>query len=377
MSHFHTKPRIALAHDWCCGYRGGEAVLDAIARVADQIGEAGPLFVMFDDGAPLAKHVDRIERRASFLTRVPGATRFRRWLLPFYPEAVAHLGGMLGRAHATRPFDLLVSTSSAAIKGLRAPPGVPHLCYCHTPARYLWSIEQEYADSWLRGLGLQLLGPGLREWDQRTAAHVTTFLANSRHTARLIDRCYAREARVVYPPVRTDFFTPDERERGPEWLVVGALEPYKRVDLAIDAANLAKHPLLIAGKGSVERELRARAGPTVRFLGRVSNEELRDRCRSAALLLFPQVEDFGIIAVEAQACGMPVVARAAGGALETVIEGKTGAFFDEPTPEAIVAATRRAWDVKSEACRANAERFGEDVFERTMRREIMGRLGLT
>jgi len=369
-----ANPRIALAHDWCCGHRGGEAVLDAIARLTGDIGEAGPLFVMFDDREPLADAVDRAERRASFLNAVPGVATLRRWLLPLYPEAVAHCGWMLCREHARRPFDLLISTSSAAIKGVKPPPGVPHLCYCHSPARYLWTLGREYAGSPLRALGLEILGPGLREWDRRTATHVTTFLANSTHTARLVERCYGREARVVYPPVRTHFFTPGQAERGPEWLLVGALEPYKRVDLAIDAANLAGHPLLIAGRGSMERELRARAGPTVRFLGRVSDEELRELYRSAALLLFPQIEDFGITAVEAQACGMPVVARWSGGAMETVIEGTTGAFFDEPRAQAVLEAIERLPLQPAQACRANAKRFGSDVFDRAMRREIEGSL---
>lgn len=373
-----NTPRFALAHDWLCGFRGGEGVLERIALVAGALGEVDCLYTMFDDGRPLAPAVDALRHEVSGLRLLPG--RARRWLLPLYPGAVGGLSRRIARRQRTRPIDLLISTSSAAIKGMRAPPGIPHLCYCHAPARYVWSVREEYsggggAGAGLRGLGLAAISPWYRAWDRRSAANVTRFLANSWHTAGEIARCFGREAAVVPPPVRTVFFTPDASvEREDFWLFVGALEPYKRADLAIASARAAGAHLKIVGAGSVARRLRRSwGGSGVEFLGRVPDEALLGLYRRARLLVFPQIEDFGIAAVEAQACGCPVVARRAGGALDTVIEGRTGSFFDAALPGAVAAAAARC-PSDTRACRENAERFGESAFDSAIRAEIAAAL---
>ncbi len=374
------NPRIALAHDWLCGYRGGEAVLERIARLAQETGHPDRLYTMFDDGRPLAPTIDSLEHEVSILRWFPA--RARRWLLPLYPTAVGSLSRALMHNHAQQPIDLLVSTSSAAIKGMRAPAGVPHLCYCHAPARYVWSIRDEYSRGTgirarLRGAGLAACSGWFRDWDRATATNVTTFLANSSHTAREIDRCFGREAAVVHPPVRTDYFTPDPAvQREDFWLFVSALEPYKRADLAIEAALHAGARITIVGSGSIADDLRREfASPGVEFLGRVSDEHLRDLYRCARLLVFPQIEDFGITAVEAQACGCPVVARRAGGALDSVIEDTTGAFFENDSAEAVADAATRCPDNPA-ACRSNAERFSEDAFDTHMRSHIRAMLSM-
>lgn len=368
--------RVALAHDWLCGYRGGEGVLERLSRLVTSEHQAAGLYVMFDDRRDLAPSVDTLTRTVSPLSRVPlGPTKLRRWLLPLYPRAVETLSVALARAHRAEPVDLVLSTSSAAIKGLRPPPGVPHLCYCHAPARYLWSQTEEYAKGGrLTAAGLKLFGNFLRSWDLATSANVTHFVANSSHIAAEIQRCYGRAARVIHPPVRTEYFTPPQpgTERMNFWLVVAAMEPYKRIELAIQAANKSQHPLWIIGDGSQRARLEAMAGETVHFLGRVSDAELRGYYRRARVLLFPQVEDFGIVAAEALACGLPVVARRAGGALDIVTDGVTGSFFDQPTPEALLEAIRRAPDSveAGAACRQSALRFSEDRFDAQMRDEI-------
>lgn len=390
------RARVALVHDWLCGYRGGEAVLDRIARLVVAEHECAGLWTMVDDGRGLTPAIDVLTKHTSVLQRVPGGARgLRRWLLPLYPRAVESLSRSMAREHARhggRPIDLVISTSSAAVKGVRAPAGVPHLCYCHSPARYVWSQREEYGGGGgtegragagtlagrLRGAGLSLFGGGFRAWDARTAANVSQFLANSTHTRDEIKRCYGRDAAVVHPPARTEFFTPDASvKREDFWLLVGALEPYKRADLAIEAAMRKGQRLVVVGSGSSRAVLEGlassgHASSDVRFEGRVSDERLRELYRSAKGLLFPQVEDFGIVAVEAQACGLPVIAQARGGALDSVIDGETGVLFKEASVDALLDAMER-FEVRRGAvdwgtrCRANAERFSEAAFDDAMR----------
>lgn len=371
--HTRQRARIALAHDWLCGMRGGEFVLDAIARLVTESHEPDALYAMFADGRAMSPAIDAWPRTISWLNGLPLASgRGRRWLLPLYPLAAAHLSRVLAAEHQRRPIDLVISTSSAAIKSLCAPRGVPHVCYCHSPARYLWSQTDEYAKtSSLVGLGLAVCGPMLRRWDARTASRVTTFVANSTHTAREIERCYGRSSIVIHPPVRTDYFTPDaSASREDFWLAVGALEPYKRFDLAIDAARRAGARLVVIGSGTMRESLIRRSGGHVEFRGRVSDERLRDAYRRARVLIFPQIEDFGIVAVEAQACGCPVVARRAGGAVEIVRDGVTGALVEEASPEAFAGAASAAGGYSAKACRANAERFSEAAFREAMQTVI-------
>jgi glycosyltransferase involved in cell wall biosynthesis len=370
-----SRPRIALAHDWLCGYRGGEAVLERIAALAAGRGEIAGLYVMFDDARPLSPTIDDLRRRglvrAAGLNRWPGAQDLRRWMLPLYPGAVEDLSRQLARESARRPIEVLISTSSAAIKGLRPPAGVPHICYCHSPARYVWSQAEQYTGRGLRGrvrsAALAAYGPRFKRWDRATAAHVSQFVANSRATAALIESAFGRESLVLHPPVRTGFFTPDDSRRREEfWLVVSALEPYKRVDIAIRAAKAAAARLVISGRGSQMQALQglaAEIGADVDFRGRTTDEELRDLYRSARVLIHPQIEDFGIAAVEAQACGLPVAAFKAGGALDTVIPGSTGAFFESQDQQAI-AGTVAQVPQNPRACRENALRFSEAEFDR-------------
>ena len=359
-----AKPRVALAHDWLVGLRGGEFVLDRLARLF------GPteLYTLVTNGRPLTEAISACRVIPSPLQRFPGAAgRLRRHYLPLMPWAVGRL--------KVAPCDVLISTSSAVMKSIRPPKGTPHLCYCHSPARYIWDQTQEYASGsggLLRKLGLALIGPAFRRWDRQTADRVTLFLANSKHTAERIEKYFDREAQVVYPPVRTDWFTPDPGVEREDWLlVVSALEPYKRTDLVVQAASQASLKLKVAGDGSQRQALAAMAGPTVQMLGRVDDKTLRDLYRRAKALVFPQVEDFGIIPVEAQATGCPVIAFAGGGALETVT-GQTGVFFKQHTVEALVEAIG-ALDqaqIHPDNCRQNAERFNEQAFDEAMRAAV-------
>jgi glycosyltransferase involved in cell wall biosynthesis len=274
------------------------------------------------------------------------------------------------------PCDLVVSSSHCVAKGVSVPPDVPHVCYCFTPMRYAWHMRASYGWRGLRGWVVDRLLKRIRDWDRRTAAGVTHFLAISREVQRRIRECYGRDSAVVYPPVDTDFYTPAAVERGDHYLVVSAFAPYKRIDLAIDACRRLGRKLVVIGTGQAEKVLRARAGPEVTFLGWQSNEAIRDQMRRCRALLFPGVEDFGIVPVEAQACGTPVIALGQGGAVETVVplggrRPPTGVWFKEQNADALVDAIERferhreafdAGELRRQALRFDTRRFVEEFF---------------
>lgn len=364
--------RVALAHDWLVARRGGELVLDAIIQTLNKTDSSiSSLYTMFDAGIPITPSIDNLPKSISSLNKLP--QKLRRWLLFRYPQAVEQLSKQLAIDHQSLPIDLLISTHSSAIKAINAPSQIiPHICYCHTPARYLWSQSDAYTSSgpigFLRSRGLKHFAPSLKLWDKSAARNVTHFVANSTHTASQIKEHYNRDSIVIHPPVRTNFFTLSDQTRNDSLLLVSALEPYKRVDLAIDSAAITNRKLIIVGSGSHETSLRKHAIKSkadVQFLGHQSDEQLKEHYQSAHAFLFPQIEDFGITAVEAQSCGCPVIARNLGGALDTVIADSTGAFFNDPTPESIAKAINEVPSSNATAhhCRNNAMRFSESVFE--------------
>jgi glycosyltransferase involved in cell wall biosynthesis len=362
-------PEIALAHDWLVGLRGGERVLDRLARLF------GPttIYTLVDDRRFLTEAIAQCRIVTSPLQRCPGASgRARRWYLPLMPWAVGQL--RVDRC------DLLISTSSAVMQAVTPPPGVPHLCYCHSPARYIWEQGHDYAlgaGGRVRAAGLGLVRSPFQRWDRAKSSGVTRFIANSRHTAERIERCYRRNAGVVYPPVRVDSFPLDQSVQREQWLlVVAALEPYKRVDLVINAANQARLPLRIVGTGSQQHRLAAMAGSTVDMLGHVDDAELCQLLQRAKAAVFPQVEDFGIAMVEAQAAGCPVVAFAGGGALD-IVTIDTGELFDTQSTHALLAAIERLSQrvIEPTACRANAMRFQEKAFDAAILGQVSELLG--
>jgi glycosyltransferase involved in cell wall biosynthesis len=365
-----AAPRVALVHDWLTGMRGGERCLEVVCELFPD----APLFTLLHVPGSVSPTIERRRIVTSFVQRLPGAaTRYRHYL-PLFPAAV--------RGLALDGFDVVVSLSHCAAKAVRAPAGALHLCYCFTPMRYVWDLEGDYADGagWLTRLALPAAAAALRRWDRRTAG-VHEFVAISRHIAERIRRVYDREASVIYPPVDLDRFTP-VREGADYYLVVSALVPYKRVDLAVLAATRSRRRLVVVGSGPEEARLRALAGPSVSFLGWRSDAEVAQlyaRCRA---VLFPSVEDFGIVPLEAAAAGRPTIALARGGALETMVGldaggPPTAVFFETQTVEAVTdamatfeAATHR---FEPAALRAHAARFDRPRFAREMREWILGR----
>lgn len=351
--------RVALVHDWITGMRGGERVLEALCRMFPD----AVIYTLLHVPGRVSATIERHPIRTSLLQHAPGVERYYRHFLPLYPAALATL--------RLAPADLVISSSHCVAKSVVAPRGARHLCYCHTPVRYAYDqFEAYFGPQRLGRIGSALMRPTMTafaRWDRRTSWRPDRYLANSQHVARRIAAHYNRRSAVVHPPVDTAYYTPEGSGPRHRALVVSALVPYKRVDVAIRACQLAGMPLTIVGQGPEERALRAMAGADVEFVGAISDADVRQQYRSASMLLMPGEEDFGIVPVEAQACGTPVVALARGGVIETVVDHQTGLLTAEG-PEALAAGIRRAaatsWSVA--ACRQQAERFSAERFVANM-----------
>jgi glycosyltransferase involved in cell wall biosynthesis len=350
------RPSLAITHDWMVEYAGSERCVRELLTV-------------FPSARVLTTVVNRealppdLRRKteSSWLQGLPLATTHHEWFLPL----------MLLTWSLRRPLDgvdAVVSSSHACAKGVRLAPGIPHICYCHTPMRYAWNYEAERQrfSSAARPL-VRLSTAALRRWDASTSRNVDRFVANSSAVAARIREAYHRVAEVVFPPVDTDFYRPGG-EREEFFLFVGRLVSYKRPDIAVQAFRTIRAPLYIVGHGQLESRLRRIAPANVSFLGSVSNSQLRDLYQRARALIHPGEEDFGIAMAEAQAAGTPVIASSLGGARDIVRDGQTGWLMSEPTVEALEDAITRAQrelpDVS--VIRSNSLRFARDVFRARM-----------
>ncbi len=354
---------VALAHHWLISMRGGERVLEEMCA-------------LFPD-APvhtLVAQVDRLSARIaahrivpSLLQRLPGATRHYKKLLPLFKFAIP-------RMRVAAETQLVFSSDASMIKGLNVPPGVPHVCYCHSPPRYLWDLHETYmkGSAEIGAFGRFVFRHVLasaRAFDLAGAKKVTHFIANSAFVRERIRRIYGRESVVIHPPVSVDDFSA-ERPRKDFFLLVSEITPYKRVDLAVEAFRRNGRQLVVIGDGSEMAALRGSAPSNVTFLGRQSFAVLKEHLETCRAFVFPGIEDFGIAPCEAQASGAPVIAFAEGGALETVKDGVTGVYFAEQTPDALVAALERFEALppfSPEVCRVNVERFRPEQFRRAIR----------
>lgn len=353
-------PRVAVVHDWLTGMRGGEKVLAEILRMLP----CADVFTLLWRRGSVSPLIEARVKGVSFLDHLP--RRFYRYYLPLFPAAIRSLD--------LRGYRLIVSSSHAVAKGVRVPPGATHISYVHTPMRYLWDARTDYFQfgsglGWKRA-ALDLAAPALRRFDVSSARGVDLFIANSQNVRARIGRLYGAAAEVVYPPVDTAFFTPSPGPAGDYYLAVCSLEPYKRVDMAVKAFSGTARRLIVVGKGTQERALRAVAAPPVEFAGEVSDEHLRELYRGCRALVFPGREDFGMVMVEAQACGRPVVAYADGGALESVADGRSGVLFSPQTPEALAAAVVRLESIWWEPAeiRQQALRFSRVCFRQRLSR---------
>lgn len=359
--------RVAIVHYWLVGMRGGEKVVEALCRMYPQ----ADIFTHVYQPAAMSETIRGRRVTQSFVGSLPYAAKLYKNYLPLMPMALEQLD--------LRGYDLIISSESGPAKGIIPPPGSVHICYCHSPMRYIWNMFHEYRS----GAGVlkrALMMPAahyIRQWDAVSADRVDHFVANSHNVARRISRYYRRDADVVPPPVSVDDFIVSDEPGGDYDLMAGELVGYKRPELAVEAYNAMGRRLVVVGGGEMLAAIRRIAGPTVMVLGPQPFPALRDLYSGCRALVFPGEEDFGIVPVEAMASGRPILAYGKGGATETVVEGVTGLFFHEQSVEAIIEAERRLADIRFDPAtiRQHAERFSVAVFEQRMGAVIRAHLG--
>jgi len=331
--------RVALIHDWLTGMRGGEKVLEALLDIFPD----AEIFTFIYNKARISEKIRKVKINTSFLQIIPGIFNFYRNFLPLFPCAIENF--------SLKGFDLIISSSHCVAKGVKVPTGVKHICYCHTPMRFAWDLTFDYLRGSVMGRGAQgvltrYLLHRMRQWDVLTANRVDYFIANSQTVADRIWRCYRRPATVIYPPVNIERFSPVTAKQD-FYLTVSRLVSYKRVSLIVKAFNQLQKPLVVIGSGPELSRIRKLAQPNVQVLGGQPDAVVEKYMAEAKAFVYAACEDFGIAVVEAQACGTPVIAYGAGGALETVRDihqhpdTGTGLFFFTQTEAALVEAVEK------------------------------------
>lgn len=347
--------KIAIVHDWLNQYGGAEQVLDALHEIYPE----APIYtsIFWPEAMPPAWRDWDI--RVTWLDRMPQIHTRHQMYLPLYPLVFSRLD--------LSEYAVVISNKSGFCHGVKTGPRTLHICYCLTPTRYLWNYAEYVREEKIRTVAravLPLFIPILKKWDYAAAQRVSHFVAISRTVQERINGFYNRGSTIIYPPVDVDRYQPAS-EAGDYFLILSRLVPYKRIDLAIQAFNRANLPLVIIGDGRDRQRLEKMAGPNVRFLGYLPNGQVAEYLSRAQALVFPGEEDFGIVPVEAQAAGRPVIAYAGGGAKETVVDGETGILFPEPTPDALLDALQRFERMHFDpmTLRASAQRFTRQVFQ--------------
>ena len=365
-----SGPRMAIVHDSLVQWGGAEKVVEVLHGMFPE----APVYTSVYDPAAMPAFYREWDIRCSFMQRLPMKSHLHRAALMLYPLAIETLD--LG------DYDLVISSSSRFAKGVITPPDAHHISYTYTPMRFAWHPDR-YADGEknprLTKLLLQPAAHYLRTWDCVASNRVDQFIAISRAVESRIRKFYRRDSQIIYPPVETDHFTPvDDREIGNYYIVVSRFAPYKRLDLAVEAFTRLGRPLKVVGSGRQNRALKSGAGPNVEFLGHVSSAELRSLVARSRAFILPGEEDFCIAAVEANSAGRPVIAYAAGGALDTQVDGLTGVLFHPQSVEGLVEAVERAdaIDFDPTTIRQHARRFDVKVFRERMMQLVESQVGV-
>jgi glycosyltransferase involved in cell wall biosynthesis len=364
-----TGLKVAIVHYWLVGMRGGEKVIEALCELFPD----ADIFTHVVAPEAISSALQGHTIKTSFIAGLPFAKRRYKAYLPLMPLALENMD--------FRGYDLIISSESGPAKGIIPPPGAAHICYCHSPMRYLWNMYHDYRSGGgrLTRMATAVVAHYMRVWDQSSAARVDSFVANSVNVAARIHKYYRRDSRVIYPPVDVDAFEPRlEGEDEGYYLLVGELVRYKRPDLAVQTFNKLGKRLVVIGGGDLLNELRATANPNIEIHGHQPFDVLRTYYAGARALIFPGEEDFGIVPVEAMASGRPVIAYARGGALETVEDGVTGVLFYQQKVDALAAAVEglEGMTFDRDEIVAHARGFSKDRFKNEMLEVIEDALGL-
>jgi glycosyltransferase involved in cell wall biosynthesis len=355
--------KVAIVHEWLLGMTGSEKVVEALCELFPQ----ATLFCLIYNKKNLSETINKMKIKPSFVQYLPFAMTKYRYYLPLFPYAIEQFD--------LRDYDLVISSNHCVAKGVITKPKTLHICYCHTPMRYGWEFYFEYFGNSKLNSIISFFMNYIRIWDVVSSNRVDYFIANSRAVAARINKHYRREATLIYPPIDTSIYRPDSKDEN-FFLIVSRLVPYKRIDIAIKAFNELKLPLIIIGDGPELKKLKKMANSNIEFKGKQDTKIISKFYAQCKALVFPGEEDFGMVPIEAQAAGRPVIAYKAGGALETIIDGITGIFFEEQTHESLIQAIRKFETIKfdKEKIRTHALKFDKAIFKEKMKEFIASKI---
>jgi glycosyltransferase involved in cell wall biosynthesis len=355
-----TVNKIAIVHDWLTSMRGGEKVLEVLCELFPD----ATLFTLRYNQGSVSPTIEKMKIKTSIIQRFPKSNSRYQYYLPLMPFAIENFD--------LNEYDVIISSSHAVAKGVKVRKGALHICYCHTPMRYIWDQYENYfgkdKSGFLARIAMRFFRKYLQRWDVESSGRVNYFIANSKNVQERIKRIYNRESDVIYPPVEASRFKASTMHDG-YFLIVSALVPYKRIDIAVEAFNELGEKLIIVGIGSETEKLKRITKPNIEFLGWASDEKIAEYYSGCRALIFPGEEDFGIVPLEAMASGKPVIAFAKGGALETVAENQTGIFFKHQTKKSLIDAVKR-FDLKkfnANNIHQHALKFDREIFRKRLK----------